>query len=111
MVVLVRTLACVVKKHYMVCSTVCGCSCGVQAVATGAAVQAGIYEGQVSNLMVMDVWQAALMRAFARQQLKEEQAASGRAAAEEEEDEEEEDGWEELPEAAQGQQPRAGLSG
>lgn len=38
-----------------------------QAVALGAAVQAGVYEGQVSELMVMDVWQAQLMRAFAAQ--------------------------------------------
>ena len=36
-------------------------------MALGAAVQAGIYEGQVSELMVMDVWQASLMRAFAAQ--------------------------------------------
>lgn len=37
------------------------------AVALGAAVQAGIFEGQVSDLMIMDVWQASLMRAYARQ--------------------------------------------
>ena len=43
----------------------------VQAVALGAAVQAGILEGQVSNVMVMDIWQASLMRAYAKQRLKE----------------------------------------
>ena len=42
----------------------------LQAVALGAAVQAGILEGQVSNVMVMDIWQASLMRAFAKQRLK-----------------------------------------
>lgn len=35
------------------------------AVALGAAIQAGIYEGNVSDLMIMDVWQASLMRAYA----------------------------------------------
>lgn len=44
------------------------------AVALGAAVQAGIYDGQVSELMVMDVWQASLMRAFAAQLQKEQEA-------------------------------------
>ena len=43
---------------------------GVQAVALGAAVQAGILEGQVSDVMVMDVWQANLMRALAHQRLR-----------------------------------------
>ena len=43
----------------------------VQAVALGAAVQAGILEGRVSNVMVMDIWQASLMRAYAKQRLKE----------------------------------------
>ena len=43
---------------------------GVQAVALGAAVQAGILEGQVSDVMVMDVWQANLMRALAQQRLR-----------------------------------------
>eukprot|EP00887_Chlorella_sp_A99_P001468 scaffold8.g1468.t1 len=47
------------------------------AVALGAAVQAGIYEGQVADLMVMDVWQAALMRAYARQAERERRAAEG----------------------------------
>jgi heat shock protein 1/8 len=43
-----------------------------QAVALGAAVQAGIYQGQVGDLMVMDVWQASLMRAFAQHMEKQE---------------------------------------
>ena len=42
----------------------------MQAVALGAAVQAGVYEGSVSNVMVMDIWQASLMRALAKQKLK-----------------------------------------
>lgn len=37
------------------------------AVALGAAVQAGIYEGNVSDVMIMDIWQASLMRAYATQ--------------------------------------------
>ena len=37
------------------------------AVALGAAVQAGIYEGNVSDVMIMDIWQASLMRAYAAQ--------------------------------------------
>jgi len=41
----------------------------LQAVAIGAAVQAGLYDGTVSGVMVMDIWQATLMRAFATQQL------------------------------------------
>lgn len=36
----------------------------------GAAVQAGILEGQVSDLMVLGVWQAGLMRAFAKKRLR-----------------------------------------
>ncbi|KAK9813400.1 hypothetical protein WJX73_006199 [Symbiochloris irregularis] len=40
-----------------------------EAVALGAAVQAGIFEGTVEDLHVMDVWQAALTRAFAAQHL------------------------------------------
>ena len=39
-------------------------------MALGAAIQAGILEGQVSDVMVMDVWQASLMRAIALRQLK-----------------------------------------
>ena len=56
------------------------------AVALGAAVQAGIYEGQVSDLMVMDVWQASLMRALATV-VAAEQAEEARKMALEEEDE------------------------
>ena len=41
----------------------------MQAVAIGAAMQAGLYDGIVSGVMVMDIWQATLMRAFATQQL------------------------------------------
>ena len=41
----------------------------LQAVAIGAAIQAGLYDGLVSGIMVMDIWQATLMRAFATQQL------------------------------------------
>lgn len=37
------------------------------AVALGAAIQAGIYEGNVSDVMIMDIWQASLMRAYAAQ--------------------------------------------
>lgn len=44
-----------------------------EAVALGAAVQAGILEGQVSDIMVLDVWQANLMRAFARQRLQQDE--------------------------------------
>lgn len=43
--------------------------CDGQAVALGAAVQAGIYEGTVPGVTVMDVWQAALARAFAADRL------------------------------------------
>ena len=46
----------------------------MQAVALGAAVQAGVYEGSVSNVMVMDIWQASLMRALAKQKLKDDEA-------------------------------------
>ena len=41
----------------------------LQAVALGAAVQAGIFEGTVNDLAVMDVWQAALCRAIAADHL------------------------------------------
>ena len=41
----------------------------MQAVALGAAVQAGIYEGIVGDAGVVDVWQAALGRALAQQHL------------------------------------------
>lgn len=43
----------------------------LQAVALGAAVQAGILEGTVPDVMVMDVFQAGLMRVLAGQQLQE----------------------------------------
>lgn len=39
---------------------------GAQAVAVGAAIQAAMLSGELDDLMVMDVWQAALMRAFAK---------------------------------------------
>jgi len=39
-----------------------------EAVAAGAAVQAGILDGQITGLYIMDVWQASLMRAFANKQ-------------------------------------------
>ena len=48
----------------------CDLHATLQAVALGAAVQAGILEGQISDVMVMDVWQANLMRALAQKQLK-----------------------------------------
>lgn len=48
-------------------------ACCLQAVALGAAVQAGILEGQVSDVMVLDVWKASLMRAFAKQRLRQDQ--------------------------------------
>ena len=38
-------------------------------MAIGAAIQAGLYDGLVSGVMVMDIWQATLMRAFATKQL------------------------------------------
>eukprot|EP00854_Cymbomonas_tetramitiformis_P005951 gene5951-7155_t len=41
-----------------------------EAVALGAAVQAGVLEGTMGGLAVMDVWQASLMRAVAANQLK-----------------------------------------
>ena len=52
---------------------------GLQAVALGAAVQAGILEGQVSDVMVLDVWQASLMRAFAKQRLRQDQQLAAEA--------------------------------
>lgn len=36
-----------------------------QAVAAGAAICAGMRDGSMGDLMVLDVWQAALMRALA----------------------------------------------
>ena len=41
-----------------------------EAVALGAAVQAGVLQGQIKGLMVMDQWQASLMRALAGMKLK-----------------------------------------
>ncbi len=46
-----------------------------EAVALGAAVQAGILQGEVSDMMVLDVWQASLMRAMAQLQLRQSQQA------------------------------------
>jgi len=72
------------------------------AVALGAAVQAGVYEGDLPDVMVMEVWQATLMRAFATQlekrKAKEEGEAEGSKGDrddddEEEGEEEEEDEW------------------
>lgn len=40
--------------------------------------QAGILQGDVSSLMVMDQWQASLMRALAQLQLKRNPAARSR---------------------------------
>jgi heat shock 70kDa protein 1/2/6/8 len=40
------------------------------AVATGAAIYAGVLSGHIQDLMVLDVWQAALMRAYAKRELK-----------------------------------------
>ncbi len=47
-----------------------------QAVALGAASQAGLYEGCVSGLMVMDIWQASLLRALATKRLKDDREAA-----------------------------------
>jgi molecular chaperone DnaK len=41
-----------------------------EAVALGAAIQAGILQGEVQDMMVMEQWQASLMRALAQMQLK-----------------------------------------
>lgn len=54
----------------------------LQAVALGAAVQAGILEGQVSDVMVLDVWQANLMRAFAQQRLQQDEELAAQAGLE-----------------------------
>jgi heat shock 70kDa protein 1/2/6/8 len=40
------------------------------AVAAGAAIYAGVLTGHIEDLMVLDVWQAALMRAYAKRELK-----------------------------------------
>ena len=49
-----------------------------EAVALGAAVQAGILQGEVSDLMVMDQWQASLMRTLAELQLRRSREARAR---------------------------------
>ncbi|GBF90941.1 molecular chaperone [Raphidocelis subcapitata] len=46
-----------------------------EAVALGAAVQAGILQGEVSELMVLDQWQASLMRSLAQLQLRQSKQA------------------------------------
>jgi molecular chaperone DnaK len=69
------------------------------AVALGAAVQAGVYEGDLPDVMVMEVWQATLMRAFAEQlekrKVKEEGEGEGikEDGDDDEEEEEEEEEW------------------
>ena len=40
-----------------------------EVVAEGAAVQAGIFQGDINKLYVMDHWQASLMRAFAAREI------------------------------------------
>ena len=62
------TAPCTAVQH-TVLPAVVEMTVGVQAVALGAAVQAGILEGQISDVMVLDVWQANLMRALAQQRL------------------------------------------
>ena len=57
------------------------CHCA-QAVALGAAVHAGILEGSVADVMVLDIWQASLLRALAKQQLRDAAASLDEAAAE-----------------------------
>ena len=56
------------------------CELASQAVALGAAVQAGILQGDVADVMVMDIWQAGLMRAFATQQLRDALSSADEAA-------------------------------
>ncbi|BDA40814.1 Chaperone protein dnaK [Coccomyxa sp. Obi] len=58
-----------------------------EAVALGAAIQAGIYEGSVSGLMVMDIWQASLLRALATKRLKDDKEAAQELLGEEVPDE------------------------
>jgi molecular chaperone DnaK len=57
-----------------------------EAVALGAAVQAGVLQGEVGDVMVLDQWQASLMRAAAQLALQQQgqqqqQGAEGGAAA------------------------------
>lgn len=58
-------------------------------------MQAGILQGDVADVMVMDIWQASLMRAFAKQQLRETDSAADEMESstddDEIEDEDEED--------------------
>eukprot|EP00883_Tetradesmus_obliquus_P007855 jgi/Sobl393_1/18509/SZX73966.1 len=70
-----------------------------EAVALGAAVQAGILQGEVDSLMVMDQWQASLMRALAQLQLKNSPEARAAVAAKFDMDYSSEEG-----QAAEGQQ-------
>ena len=80
-----RWLFCVVHRHsartaklsQAKASPAAGIARCLQAVALGAAVQAGIYQGQVADLMVMDVWQASLMRALAQHMEQQRQAQQG----------------------------------
>lgn len=65
---------------------------------------------QVSDLMVMDVWQASLMRAFAQLQLEREQGGLGEGKAAREEDAEEAAAFE-LFEAQQAALQQADLGG
>lgn len=51
-----------------------------EAVALGAAVQAGILQGQVDGLMVMEQWQASLMRSLATLTLRNDAAAAAAVA-------------------------------
>ena len=48
-----------------------------EAVALGAALQAGILDGALPDLMVMDVWQSRLLRAFAEARDREEAEGEG----------------------------------
>lgn len=51
-----------------------------EAVALGAAVQAGMIDGSMGDLVVMDIWQAGLMRAFADKALKDQRKAAAAEA-------------------------------
>jgi molecular chaperone DnaK len=48
-----------------------------EAVALGAAVQAGVLQGEVGDVMVLDQWQASLMRAAAQLALQQQQGQGG----------------------------------
>ncbi len=45
-------------------------------------MHAGILEGSVADVMVMDIWQASLLRALAKQQLRDAAASLDEAATE-----------------------------